>query len=94
MYCERCGDCIEYCGTGRPPKYCEQCKYIVNLIQTKKRMQMKRKYDEELGTRNFSSKMKRNSDGTPNFRAENRAIRKELRDLGLMKHGHSKAAKK
>lgn len=85
MKCRKCGDDIKYKGRGRPPKYCKSCAYIVNLEKERKRQKMKRKYQEELGTRNFGSKMKRNDDDTPNFTAERRAIRKELRDIGVIK---------
>jgi len=94
MQCQRCGESIEYCGIGRKPKYCESCAYIVDLEKKRKRQQMKREYHEELGTRNFGSKMNRYEDNRPNFKAELNAVRKELRDIGLKKHGTSKAAKK
>lgn len=93
MECIHCGCTIGYCGIGRKPKYCDSCSYIINLEKTRKRQKMKRKYAEELGTRNFGSKMKRNDDGSPNFLAELRAIRKERRSLGLS-NGNSKATKK
>lgn len=89
MNCKRCQCSIEYCGIGRKPKYCDSCSYIVNLEKVKKRHRMERKHKEELGTTNFSSKMKKNTDNTPNFLAETRAIKKEMRLLGLKKHANS-----
>lgn len=95
MYIVRCkicgcpliGDCKSH------PLYCETCAFMFDLETRRKRQQMKRKYQEELGTRDFSPNIKRNKDKSPNFLAEIRAVRKELRSLGLRKHGNSKTTK-
>lgn len=92
MYTTRCKKCgCEIVGDEYShPIYCKPCADTINLDNMKKRQQMKRDFKEELGTRNFGSKMKKNSDNTPNFKAELRAIRKELKSLGLRKDGTSK----
>lgn len=83
-YCKKCG-CKLIGDDKSHPLYCKACYELTQLEQDRKRKQMKRKYREELGTRNFGPNMKRREDKTPNFRAERRAVRKELRELGLIK---------
>lgn len=86
MNCKRCGKYIgEYAGRGRPPKYCKNCAYAMNLKNTADLVASKRRYFKELGTTNISSEMSKSEDNEPNFKKEASIVRKELRKLGLIK---------
>jgi hypothetical protein len=77
MNCKRCGKYIgEYSGHGRPRCYCELCIPKNNEERLKNHL---------LGTTDIEAKMSRKKDGEPDFKKEQNAIRKELRELGLRK---------
>lgn len=90
MRCSKCNAIIYYKGVGRPPQYCKDCAYYVDLEQGRLRHRLYRKYKQELGTRNFEAAMQRNKDNTPDFKAELRQVRKELRDLGVRRNGNTR----
>lgn len=77
--CERCS--IKIVKTSNSQKYCKSCAYIVKL-ETGRVFQQKRRIKEE-GT--LGPHPIKNKNGIINFKAEHKAILKELKRLGLRK---------
>lgn len=76
--CKRCR-----CGfepNSNAQKYCSDCAYIVNLNKAKKSVNKKRQ--KTIGTFGATPIMK---NGQINFKAEHKAIIKEMQRLGLRK---------
>lgn len=74
--------------------YCAVCRTIMKQKKNQNYLQKKHQEKRNIGTTDFDSHLVRQKDKTPDFNAEHRAIRFEMRELGICRHGNSKADKK
>lgn len=81
MKCQICHCVIEYRGRGRPPLYCKDCAYLVQLDQMRLHSFLKRQHRRQerflLGTSNFDQH--RNND----FGVEINLVKKQIYKIGF-----------
>ena len=77
--CKRCR--CDFKPNSNAQKFCSDCAYVENLDKAKKSAQRKRQ--KAIGTFGATPVMK---DGQINFKAEHRAIIREMQRLGLRKN--------
>jgi len=78
-------DCCDNCGTritktSNAQKYCTNCAPIIQLFKKRRNLKKKREKAGSLGAHLIKRK-----NGKPNFKAEAKAIKKELKRLRLRK---------